>query len=349
VSGKPREVLAQVDLVPPVVALGRKLGWSPLPLTVEEAEPFVRQMPGWGRVRPERDEGSLIPSVPAPADPSAAGTAQGSPVLEVRGLHFAYNGAPVLRGVDLTVHQGEFVALMGHNGAGKSTLLKQCVGLLKPGVGWVRVLGHDTREVAVEDLCRHVGYVPQNPNALLFADTIADELAFTRRARGLAAGGHGQPSAGEESGDLLRTLGLAGMEQRYPRDLSTGERQRVALAAVLVGDPELILLDEPTRGLDYLQKAALIAFLQEQRSVARQLRKTVLLVTHDVELVARCAERVIMLEDGQVVADGAARRVLGADLPLSRFPPFTSQIGMLFRDPRYLTVEDVVGGVGSKE
>ncbi len=222
------------------------------------------------------------------------------------------------------MERGEFVALMGRNGAGKSTLLKQCVGLLKPREGRVRVLGLDTRQCAVEKLALQVGYVPQNPNALLFADTIADELAFTRRAQDIPSG--------DGDAQLLETLGLAGMEGRYPRDLSAGERQRVALAAVLVGDPELILLDEPTRGLDYGQKAALVSFLLAQRERGR----TVLVVTHDVELVAQCAERVVLMGDGEIVVDGPVRRVMSGS------QVFASQINKLFRDPRFLTVEDVM-------
>jgi energy-coupling factor transport system ATP-binding protein len=213
---------------------------------------------------------------------------------------------------------------MGRNGAGKSTLLKQCIGLLAPREGRVQVLGQDTQHSTVEALARQVGYVPQNPNALLFADTISEELAFTRRAHGIASGDRDRP--------LLETLGLAGMEGHYPRDLSAGERQRVALAAVLVGDPELILLDEPTRGLDYAQKKALVSFLLAQKAQGR----TVVVVTHDVELVAQCAERVVLMGDGEIVVDGPVREVMSGS------QVFASQINKLFRDPRFLTVADVM-------
>jgi len=246
-----------------------------------------------------------------------------SPAIEVQGLRFSYNGQQTLRGIDLTVRKGEFVAIMGRNGAGKTTLLKQLIGLLKPDEGQVRVLGRDTQRTPVEGLARHVGYVPQNPNALLFADTIADELAFTLHAQGRPA---------IDDAPLLRTLGLAGMRERYPRDLSAGERQRVALAAVLVSGPELILLDEPTRGLDYAQKASLMGFLQEQQRQGR----TIVVVTHDVELVAHCAERVVLMGDGEIVVDGPVREVMNDS------QVFTSQINKLFRDARYLTVEDVM-------
>jgi energy-coupling factor transporter ATP-binding protein EcfA2 len=188
----------------------------------------------------------------------------------------------------------------------------------------VRVLGLDTQHTSVEQLAQRVGYVPQDPNILLFADTIAEELAFTRRAQGM-------PAADDTA--LLRVLGLDSMSERYPRDLSAGERQRVALAAVLVSDPALLLLDEPTRGLDYAQKAALSGFL---RRAQKQSGKTVVVVTHDVELVAQCAERVVLMGDGEIVLDGPVREVM------SDSQVFASQINKLFRDPRYLTVQDVV-------
>lgn len=324
VVGPTRQVLAQVPLVPPLVELGKRLGWSPLPLTIKEARRHVRAM--------EREEAAP----PQDGGPAAtweeaapiAGTVVSlhevtAPAIAIEGLRFAYNGRPVLRGIDLQVHAGEFVAVMGRNGAGKTTLLKQCIGLLKPDGGRVHVLGHDTGRIPVETLAQQVGYVPQNPNALLFADSVGEELAFTRRAQGLPPG---------DDAPLLRTVGLEGMRDRYPRDLSAGERQRVALAAMLVSDPALILLDEPTRGLDYDQKAALVSFLQAQK----RRGKTVVMVTHDVELVAQCAERVVLLADGDIAVDGPVRAVMtGSQV-------FASQVNKLFRDPRYLTVDDVV-------
>jgi energy-coupling factor transporter ATP-binding protein EcfA2 len=322
-------VLAQVPLVPPIVELGKRLGWSPLPLTIKEARRYVRALqhsPAAGRAEqadgdaptPLKEQGPIVEEV----DPLHEETV---PAVEIDNLRFSYNGHAVLHGIDLRVDRGEFVAIVGRNGAGKTTLLKQCMGLLKPDGGHVRVLGRDTAQTPVETLAQQVGYVPQNPNALLFADSVAEELAFTRRAQGLPA---------SDDAALLRTVGLESMRERYPRDLSVGERQRVALAAVLVSDPDLILLDEPTRGLDYEQKAALVAFLQEQK----RRNKTVVMVTHDVELVAQCAERVILLGDGAIAVDGPTSTVMtGSQV-------FSSQINKLFRDPRYLTVDDVMEG-----
>jgi energy-coupling factor transport system ATP-binding protein len=164
--------------------------------------------------------------------------------------------------------------------------------------------------------------MPRTPT-LLFSDTVRQELDFTRR-------GHGLPPGDYRA--LLGTLGLAGHAEHYPRDLSVGERQRVALAAILVAEPQILLLDEPTRGLDYEQKAALVHFLEREKGRGR----TIIMATHDVELVARCADRVVLLGDGHVVVDGPVRQVMSESLV------FASQINKLFRDPAYLTVEDVL-------
>jgi energy-coupling factor transporter ATP-binding protein EcfA2 len=181
----------------------------------------------------------------------------------------------------------------------------------------------DTRQAAVEEIIQIVGYVPQNPNALLFSDTVRQELDFTRRGHGLPPG---------EYDALLGTLGLIIHADHYPRDLSVGERQRVALACILVAEPQILLLDEPTRGLDYQQKAALTRFLAGEKARGR----TIIMATHDVELVAQCADRVVLLGDGQVVVDGPVRQVMSQSLV------FASQINKLFRDPSLLTVEDVL-------
>jgi energy-coupling factor transporter ATP-binding protein EcfA2 len=307
--GRPDEVLTQVELLPPLVSLARELGWRPLPLTIKEGLQFARQM-------------ELPPPEPQPDDDRQTRTAQRH-VINARDLWFSYNGREALRGINLSVRQGEFVALMGRNGSGKTTLLKHFVGLLRPHDGRVELWGDDIRGEATEDIARSVGYVPQNPGALLFADTLRDELDFTRRSHGLEAGNYE---------DLLKLLHLEQHIDAYPRDLSSGERQRAAMAAILVADPQIILLDEPTRGLDYYQKRTLASFL----STRQQEGNTVIMSTHDVELVAQCADRVVILGDGQVVVDGPARTVMGKSMV------FSSQMNKLFDEDRFLTVDDVL-------
>ena len=325
---EPRAVMAAIDINPPLTALGKAKGWQPLPLTVKQARRFV-----------PRDQRSLAVERSAAAESAtlAAGAeerdgrpaAANAPLAVVDRVAFSYDGREALRSVSLALRPGEVVALMGRNGSGKSTLLKLLAGLIKPSRGSVSLVlaGQqlDTRSAALDDIVRVVGYVPQNPGALLFKDTVLEELAFTRQ-------GHKLPPDPAADRALLARLGLASQAERYPRDLSTGQRQRVALAAILVAEPQVLLLDEPTRGLDYAQKAALTAILRELRRQGR----TILLATHDVELVARSADRVLLLGEGQVVVDGPTRQVMTGSLV------FASQINKLYRDPRYLIVEDAV-------
>jgi energy-coupling factor transporter ATP-binding protein EcfA2 len=317
---EPRRVLGQVELTPPLITLAKALDWSPIPLTIKEGRKFARKAAKRRADGPSSREGVSSSHHPNAQPPVS---------ISVKGLRFSYNGHTALQDLSLEVRQGEFVALMGRNGAGKTTLLKQLVGLLKPDQGQVQISAPasgetmDTRKAAVEQVIKVVGYVPQNPNALLFNDTVSQELDFTRRGHGLPPG---------EYGALLGTLGLTEYANQYPRDLSVGERQRVALASILVAEPQVLLLDEPTRGLDYRQKAALVAFLQHERARGR----TIIMATHDVELVANCADRVILLGDGQIVVDGPTRQVMSESLV------FASQITKLFRDPSLLTVEDAL-------
>jgi len=334
--GEPAEVLARIPLTPPLVTLGKRLGWEPLPLTIKAGRRFARRF--MHARQPRGASTSEVLTQRPQAETSL-------PVIVVKDLSYSYHGHEALRDLSLTIGQGEFVAIMGRNGSGKTTLLKQMVGLLKPDRGQVLITPRpqyptpekqpqtlestalNTRSASVDEIVRFVGYVPQDPNTLLFADTLLEELAFTRK-------GHGLPDGNDMA--LLQTLGLAEHAQRYPRDLSGGERQRAALAAVLVAQPRIILLDEPTRGLDYQQKRSLIAFLTAEKAKGH----TVVMVTHDVELVGQCADRVVLMADGDVVVDGPTRQVMSDSLV------FATQMNKLFRDERFLTVADVLDGEG---
>ncbi len=352
-TGTPEAVLAAIPLVPPLVALGKALNWRPLPLTIKEARRFARQMPLAGRRSAEPTLAS--PATPQPPDAARHPVRQTGAALAVDNVWYDYVSREALRGVSLAIKPGEIVALMGRNGAGKTTLMKLMVGLLRAKHGQVMLAegppanggGHgkrngaarhasqavvadlvDTSRLTLDDIVKVVGYVPQDPGLLLFQDTIDQELAFTRKGHQLA------PNA-EADTHLLVRLGIEHLRQRYPRDLSGGERQRAALAAILVADPQVLLLDEPTRGLDYGQKQELNRLLQQFKAAG----KSILLATHDVELVATCADRVIMLAEGQVVLDAPTRVAMSESLV------FASQINKLLRDPAYLTVDDVLHAV----
>jgi energy-coupling factor transport system ATP-binding protein len=233
----------------------------------------------------------------------------GKPIININKLWHAYsNEVTALKDVSLTIREGEFVAVMGRNASGKTTLVKHINGLLKPTKGSVIVNGINTREATIAELARKVGFVFQNPNDHLFADTVEEEIAFTLKNLGFADG-----DAALRVDEMLGRFNLRGYRKQYPRSLSGGEKQRVALASVIVAHPKVLILDEPTRGMEYKLKSELMEFLNEYRSQGN----AVILVTHDVETVAEHADRVILLSEGKIVVDGNKREVLSRALLFS--------------------------------
>lgn len=314
IDGEPRAVLAQMDpgFLPPLVQVGRRRGWQPLPLTIKEGRAAVRREQAAG-------QGTLPP---APAGATGATGATGAPLLTLQRVSAGYEDVTILRELDLEARPGEIIALMGRNGSGKTTLLRLLMGLHRPRRGRITLFGRDTAGLDPATIGRDAGYVPQNPGSLLFAETLRDELAFTLAHH---------PDSRLDSQTLLDRLGLGDHLLTHPRDLSGGERQRAALAAVLIGDPRLLLLDEPTRGMDGRQKRILAEILTGLGAEGR----TVVLATHDVELVAATATRVLLLGDGRIVADGPPRQVLSGSLT------YTTQVNKLFGGT-YLTVADIL-------
>ena len=314
-SDLPAAAMATSPVSPPIVNLGRLAGWSPLPLSVRDARraagPIQAKLTGRTPVRVLRP---------------AAIEGQGEPLLSARGLVVNRGRRPVLRGIDVAVRAGEVVALMGRNGSGKSTLLATACGQLPVRLGTVRAGGLDPASLRPRELLRHVGLVPQDPGLLLYAETVAAECRTAdtdvRAAPGTTRG-------------LLVLLAPDVEDSTHPRDLSEGQRLALALAVVLAGQPPLVLLDEPTRGLDYGAKTRLVASL---RALAAD-GHGVLVATHDVELVAELADRVVVIADGELVTDGPAAAVLAGS------PAFAPQVAKVMHPQPWLTVADVAAAL----
>jgi energy-coupling factor transport system ATP-binding protein len=312
------------ELLPPVARLfARRLNGGAkaaaeagrLPLTVKDARGMLDDVAG------------QLESFASPAP-----AREGDVVLEARKLAVGYApGEAVLEHIDLRLRRGERIALMGENGAGKSTLVRHFNGLARPLAGDVRLLGRPLKELSVAQAARDCALLGQNPNDYFIKDTVAEEVDYSLVQMGFA---------GRERNELCsRTivdLDLMDLLMRNPRDLSGGERTRVALAAVTCGDPALVILDEPTRGMDPLHKAELAALLRRWAANGR----CVLVVTHDVEFAARVAGRVLVVGDGSLLADGPVHEVLNGSLF------FSTQINRLLRHslPGVLTEDEVTWG-----
>jgi energy-coupling factor transport system ATP-binding protein len=295
-SGSPAEVIRSLAVGPPVAELGRALGWDPLPLTVRDARDVVRTM--------------AVPSRPVLATRETPGEV----LAEVRGLDLSYDRTPALRGVDLDLRAGEVVALMGRNGAGKSSLLRVIAGVQHADAGLVHTNGHGPRPGVDVALC------PQESDSVLFSDSVALEIRATLAAR--------DASDVEPWLDALDITELAAV---HPRDLSAGQRLLVATAAIAATGAPILLLDEPTRGLDPAAKGRLTRFVRAHAASGG----AVVVATHDVELAAGVASRVVMLAAGEVIADGDPAVVLGDSRVFA--PQMTRVFG-----PGWLTPEQVV-------
>ncbi|MEV0264040.1 ATP-binding cassette domain-containing protein [Streptomyces sp. NPDC050617] len=332
VVGDPAAVMARSPVRPPVVDLGRLADWSPLPLSVRDARRKA------GPLR-ERLSGLTPPAPPAGAagrrasDDGAARRPRlfrkaveektaDAPPAAVAGLSVRRGRVEALSGVELTVRAGEAVALMGRNGAGKSTLLRTLVGMHEPAGGAARVGGHVPHRTGPRELLRRVGLVPQEPRDLLYADTVRAECEAADHDAGAAPG-----ACRALVGELLPDV----PDSTHPRDLSEGQRLALALAIVLTARPPLILLDEPTRGLDYAAKARLVEIL---RALAAD-GHAIVLATHDVELAAELAHRVVILADGEIVADGPTAEVVVSS------PAFAPQVSKVLAPLPWLTVPQV--------
>ncbi len=243
-------------------------------------------------------------------------------MIEVNDAHFKYpGGVEALKGITLTIRDGEFVAIMGQNGAGKTTLVKHFNGLLKPSSGTVRVDNIETTKASIASLSRTVGFVFQNPDHQLFSETVEEEIAFALRNFGFT-----EKTIEKQITWALNLLSLTQYRKTSPFMLSGGERKRVALASVLAWDPKMLILDEPTIGQDHEQKEKLLQFIVQLQTQG----KTVVIVTHDVEFVAECNPRVMLMREGKIMADGEGKEILTNTEILSQSSIVLPQVAQIF-------------------
>ena len=320
-SGTPREVFGRVDelrqagvRVPQIVEFGTLVGATETPFSIEEAMLAVGSEPttvGDATKAPSR----AAHEVHKVHD---AGNAQDDAVVQALNVEFTYpGGARALDGVNLAVGRGDFVAIVGQNGAGKTTLTRHFNGLLRPSSGDIRVLGRSAQGVPTIELCRHVGYVFQNPDEQLFCTSVQEELKFG--PTNIGADPHVTSQRVEE---ILGDIGLTRYREVWPKYLTKGERQRLALASVVVMDPDVLIVDEPTTGLDWVESLQILDYLERLRN---ERKKTIIIITHDMNIVSLYARRVVVMAKGRVVGDGTAREIFSQpdlmELACLRRPP----------------------------
>jgi len=301
-DGKPREVLenaesmAEIGIkIPQVTLLAQKLKkigikFDSLPITLEEASEWLSHV--------LRAKAKINFSMERRISSNTTGTR--NPVIKVKDLWHVYpGGIHALRGVNLEVYEGDFIALLGQNGSGKTTLVKHFNGLLKPTKGKVLVNGIDVEKAKVNELAMKVGYCFQNPDNQIFSRTVRDEVAFGLKNLGLP-----HSSIKKLVINALEMVGLKHVIDEDPFSLSLGERQRIAFASVIAMEPDILVVDEPTTGQDYVRSIEMMNLI----SKFHERNKAVIVITHDMNLAAEYAKRVVILQNGQVIFDGPTRR-----------------------------------------
>lgn len=303
-SGSPAEVFARADelraegiRVPHLVDFGRMIGSNRVPFTIDEACTML------GQTRPSAPHPHPVPDGYAPAQwPARKRPSGAEAAIETIGLEHCYQkGSQALMGVDLVIEEGEFTAIVGQNGAGKTTLTRHFNGLLKPTAGNVRIFGQSVNDLSTAQLVQKVGYVFQNPDDQLFCDSVAEELRFGPNNLGVSV-----PEQLERVDAILREIGLEQYGEVWPKYLSKGERQRLALASVAAMDPRILIVDEPTTGLDWLESLQIMDYLKRLHD---ERGKTVLIITHDMNVVSLYAQRVIVMARGRLAGEGTPREV----------------------------------------
>jgi energy-coupling factor transport system ATP-binding protein len=319
-SGKPRDILADVQFLeqhgirPPQIArLFQNAANEPVPFTAEEAYHQLSDPFHEGRFETVRREDGKRKD------------RYGNVAIEVRGLKYSYPGmGNVLNGIDLQIREGEFVAIIGQNGSGKTTLAKHFNGLLRPSEGTITCSGRNAADMNVSELGRITGYVFQNPDHQIFASIVRDEVTFGPRNYGLS-----QEEISRNVAEALEAVHLQGYEESDPFSLTKGERQRVAVASVLSCKPRILILDEPTTGLDYSQQKSMMELLRSLNAAGH----TIIIITHALWVVAEYAHRAIVMYEGSVIMDGTVREVFSEQDELESIgmtPPEIIKLGNAF-------------------
>ncbi|HID95230.1 MAG TPA: energy-coupling factor ABC transporter ATP-binding protein [Candidatus Latescibacteria bacterium] len=297
-EGRPSEIFANLKFLEDngirplqIGVLMNRLGVDEEVLTWQQAEEVLKDE---GRIF---DEGRF--EILKGKDLPVSGT--GEVIIDVGDLYHSYDGASwALNGLSLKVKKGEFVAVVGANGCGKTTLVKHFNGLLTPTRGKVEVLGRDTRRWRISELGRKIGYVFQNPDQQIFADTLWDEVSFGPKNFGFS-----DTEIATRVKETLKLVGLEGLEDADPFSLPRGERQKLAIASVLSFGPEVLILDEPTTGLDYCSQRSVLELLKRLNEAGH----TIIIVTHSMWVVAGYARRCVVMKEGRIISDGTTREV----------------------------------------
>ena len=308
--------------------LARCLGVSERWVDADAAANAIRTA-GWGGA----------PGVAARLRLADAAHAGGEVLLEVDGVAHRYpDGTEALRDVHCAIRRGEFVAILGQNGSGKTTLVKHLNGILTPSAGEIRLRGKSLRGQPATALSRRVGLVFQNPDHQIFAERIWDEVAFGPRLQGLA-----EVAVAARVEEALEAVGLAGMGDLDPFILTKGTRQRIAVASTLATKPEVIILDEPTTGLDHAELQGMMALIRRLNEAGH----TILIITHAMDIAAAYARRVVLMQGGRILRDGPTREVFADEAGIGQTgltPPPIVQVGNRLGVPA-LTLDELVSGL----
>ncbi|MCK4927445.1 MAG: ABC transporter ATP-binding protein [Candidatus Aenigmarchaeota archaeon] len=327
-QGTPREIISNPEIgkylyLPKICRICEKINVNPIALTVSELVEKVRVRKKLKVKKQAKGKGEFI--------------------VEIKDLCFGYSKEkPVLDNVNLCVKKGEFLAIVGENGAGKSTLALHLNGLLKPVSGKIFIGGSDTEDLKVSFLSRTVGYVFQNPDLQMFEDSLIDEISFGPKNLGLD-----EKKINERVYEALGYTGLETFSDSDPFSLSAGQKRRVTIASILSMKPQVIVLDEPSTGLDIKTAESLMELVSKLNSSGH----TIIMITHDMDLVADYAKRVVVMKKGRIIADDDTRAVFRNDRLMAEsnlLRPDIAIFGKLIGEPNILTMDDCLAVIGKK-